>query len=111
MYKVMQLLDANHIKDLLMQRGLEKVYIIEKEYNCILLLGEVRGSHVVIGIYQGSRSIYAKIVNVQHVLEPYWKCDYLDYVPYGLYTFSNSIEELVDKIIMKIDRVLRVQNR
>ncbi|MEM0026746.1 MAG: hypothetical protein QXT53_02955 [Ignisphaera sp.] len=104
----MQLLDINHVRNLLVQKGFEKVYLIEKEHNCLLFLGEIKGSHVIIGIYRGSKTIYAKIVNIQHVLEPYWKCDYLDYIPYGLYAFSNGIEELVDKILMKINRVLKL---
>ncbi len=103
----MAALDTNTIRNILIQKGFEKVYLVEKEHNCVLFLGKIGDFNIIIGIYSGVRSLYAKIVDASKVLEPYWKCEYLEYVPHGLYTFSNNIDELIEKIVSKAKIIIK----
>jgi len=104
-------IDVEVVKDLLLKMGFEKVFMIEKTYNCILLLGKLKEIDMLIGIYTGEISLYAKIIKSEEILEPHWKCDYLEYFPQGLYTFSQSknLDELVQNIVAKAEVITKRQ--
>uniref|UniRef100_A0A7C4FH69 Uncharacterized protein n=1 Tax=Ignisphaera aggregans TaxID=334771 RepID=A0A7C4FH69_9CREN len=102
-------IDVETLKGLLLQKGFEKVFTIERTHGCLLLLGRLREIDVIIGIYSGLHSIYAKIIESGEVLEPYWRCDYMEYFPQGLYAFSQAkdLEELAQNIVTKTKIILK----
>jgi len=104
-------IDIEAFKRFLLQKGFEKVYVVEKTYDCVLLLGKVSEVEVLIAVYSGTHSLYAKTVISSDVLEPYWRCSYVEYVPHGLYAFSHSrsIEELAEKVALKVQTLLKRQ--
>jgi hypothetical protein len=102
-------LEISTVKQVLMQKGFEKIFVVESRHDCVLLLIEFKGVNILAGIYKGLHSVYAKVVRADDLLEPYWRCDYLEYIPQGLYTFSESknIEELAQKIVAKAEIIIK----
>ncbi|MCC6045567.1 MAG: hypothetical protein LM572_02185 [Ignisphaera sp.] len=102
-------IDVETLKNLLLQKGFEKVFTVEKTHDCVLLLGRLNGVEILVGIYTGLHSLYAKIAKASEILEPYWRCEYMEYFPQGLYTFSQmkNLDELAHNIIVKAEAILK----
>lgn len=95
----MFIIDARKIHSMLLKSGIEKVYVMEEKTACILTLAIYEGDKYLILITKGKYSWYSKIVPAERVLETYWRCNYLTYFPEGLYTFSDSINGLIEGIV------------
>lgn len=97
--------DVTTLKELLIAAGVKKVFVIDENTHGVLLLGVCNDSQYLISISKGTYAWYSKIVPAHMVLEIYWKCKYILYVPEGLYVFANNVNELVSKIIRVIGKL------
>uniref|UniRef100_A0A7C2VL56 Uncharacterized protein n=1 Tax=Ignisphaera aggregans TaxID=334771 RepID=A0A7C2VL56_9CREN len=103
--------DITSIRNTLINSGFEKIYTIDENPWCILLLGIYGGNQYLILLAKGDLSWYSKVVPAANVLEPYWRCNYIVYVPEGLYVFADNAPTLVEKIISLVKKFSRVSNR
>lgn len=102
-----ELVDSAEIRKVLKFVGVEKVYVVDEDLNNQLLLGFYAGKQYLILIAKGRYAWYSKIVPAEIVLEPYWKCNYIIYIPEGLYAFARNISELSTKISKILERYQR----
>jgi len=96
------MLNPEDIKNILISKGFQKVYVVEKDLQCILFLCVYNDKNYLIGFYQGDNAMYSKLLDSANISSLYWKCEYLKYIPNGLYAFAQNIESLVDKVLQKI---------
>ncbi len=96
------MLDSEKIRNVLISKGFQKVYIVEKNLQCILFLCVYNNRNYLIAFYQGDVAVYSKLLDPTNISSLYWKCEYLRYIPNGLYAFAQNIESLIDKAIQKI---------
>lgn len=106
-----RLYDSVSIKKLLTNAGINKAYIIDENLYCTLFLGIYNDQQYIILIAKGTHSFYSKIVPASTVLETYWRCNYITYVPEGLYVFAKSVEELINKIMKIIEKYQKYTTR
>jgi hypothetical protein len=76
----------------------------ENQGSYLLILGEVKGKKIAICTKKGEHSIYAKIT-LEELLSSL-DCREVEYNPHGLYVFAETEEELAEKTISKITRVI-----
>lgn len=99
------MLDPENIKNMLISRGFQKVYIVEKDLQCVLFLCVYSNRNYLIAFYQGDITVYSKLSDPTNISSLYWKCKYLKYIPNGLYVFAQNIESLIDKVLQKIKSI------
>lgn len=102
-----ELVNSTEIKNVLRSLGLEKIYIVDENLNCYLLLGFYTSKQYLILIAKGNYAWYSKIAPADVILEPYWRCSYVVYVPEGLYVFARTILELATKISKVLEKYQR----
>lgn len=102
--------DSAVIKHKLAEIGVEKLYVVDEEIDCVLFLGVHRDHQFLILVSKGKFSWYSKIVPANIVLEPYWNCKHVIYVPEGLYVFAEDIEELVKRITKVLEKYRRLRS-
>lgn len=102
--------DSATIKRKLAEIGIEKLYIVDEDVDCVLFLGIYRDQQFLILVSRGKFSWYSKIVPANIVLEPYWNCKHIIYVPEGLYVFADDIEELTKCITEVLKRYSKLKN-
>ncbi len=96
------MLNPENIKNMLISKGFQKAYIVERDLQCTLFLCVYDDKNYLIAFYQGDIAIYSKLLESTNISSLYWKCEYLKYIPNGLYAFAQSIESLIDKVLHKI---------
>ncbi|MEM1526851.1 MAG: hypothetical protein QW775_04310 [Ignisphaera sp.] len=102
--------DSATIKRKLAEIGIEKLYIMYEDVDCALFLGIHGYQQFLILVSKGKFSWYSKIVPANIVLEPYWNCEHITYVPEGLYVFAEDIEELTKYIIKVLEKYSKLKN-
>lgn len=99
--------DLVEIKGVLRSLGIGRVYVVDEDLNQYLLLGLYSDKQYLILIARGNHAWYSKILPADVVLEPYWRCSYVAYVPEGLYVFAKTVSELGNKIVKVLERYRR----
>lgn len=74
--------------------------LYERENGYVLIIGDVRGEKVVFCFKEGYTGYYYVKVLLEKQAETL-SCRTLEYLPYGLYAFSNEPLNLVEKSISK----------
>ncbi len=103
------MLDREKVKEVLLRAGMEKVFIEEVNYECVLALGTCEGRELLIMVIQGVHAVYAKVLPAENLPSPYWRCNYVEYTPIGLYTFASSLDELSEKLKPKIKAMVKAR--
>jgi len=93
------------IRELSNRLGL-KLYVIEEKYNCILITAASNNDTILIAVFGGQHSLYAKIVKATEVPLHYQSCEYVEYVPYGLYAFGRDASTLAQNIVNKVQKLI-----
>lgn len=105
------MLDAEGVREAL--RGLcSKVVPVEETGECLLFYcrGAFGAFDLLVAVSWYRDWVYAKTVP-EELVKPYmWHCSDVFYNPYGLYTFSRSLDGLVKGIASK-ERLMRAQLR
>ncbi len=86
-----------------------KIRIIDRECN---LLALVIGEDVYLVQCRPCKVkgyMYVKIAPA-HVYHR-WSCEVVEYLPYGFYIFSKQLNELIDKLINKINTLRKLMSR
>jgi hypothetical protein len=99
--------DIETIRCKLSSLGMTRLYIADKNFNKVLFLGVYLDHQFLILIAKGENSWYSKVVFADELLEPYWRCEYIIYVPEGLYTFARDLDELANKIVDTINKLIK----
>ncbi len=86
---------------------LEKFKVLEEDRGCVLLMGVYRDRTFIVAFMEGDRSRYAKIVLAECTPSSYWHCDYIEYVPQGLYVFRDNLERLINVVLVKLELMSR----
>lgn len=100
-------LDFEALRSFLISLGVEKLYIVDKNLDKVLLLGIYAGHQFLILIAKGEHLWYSKIVFADILFEPYWRCEYIIYVPEGLYVFAKDLKELTINIIKTLNKLIK----
>ncbi len=103
------MLDREKVKEILLRAGMEKVFIEEASYECVLAIGVREGRELLVAVIQGAHAVYAKVLPAENLPSPYWKCNYVEYMPIGLYTFASNLDELSEKLKPKIEAMAKAK--
>ncbi len=103
------MIEVEKFRKMLISAGFEKTYLIEEQPNCIVYMGIYRNKEVIIALFKGISSFYAKIVPVTLILPSHWHCHYIKYLPVGWYVFSNSIDDLVKRLSEKVSKIIELK--
>jgi len=90
---VVELLKQKHFCD--------KASVEQKSSECTLIVCVKRGNLYLISLSSYRDWLYARIVPEYGMPVGGWTCSQTYYTPYGLYVFSKSIDELVEKMKKK----------
>lgn len=101
--------DFDALKSLLSSLGIEKIYVVDRDPSRVLILGICSNHQFLILVAKGENSWYSKIVFANEVLELYWKCEYITYVPEGLYVFAKDLNELANKIVNTLNKLVNLR--
>ena len=93
------------VRELSNRLGL-KLYVLEEKYNCILITAATNNDTVLVAVFGGQHSLYAKVVKAAEVPLHYQSCEYVEYVPYGLYAFGRDSSTLVQSIVNKVQKLI-----
>jgi len=93
------MISYSDVREALQRANISKATLLAQEMECILLMIEVHGRSFVLALYEGERSLYAKIVPQEKILNP--NCTSILYEPHGLYAFADSLNELISRAIDK----------
>jgi len=93
------------IRELSNRLGL-KLYVLEEKYNCILIAAATNNDTVLVAVFGGQHSLYAKVVKAAEVPLHYQSCEYVEYVPYGLYAFGRDSSTFVQSIVNKVRKLI-----
>ncbi len=85
--------------------GVTKVKRI-KQHGCTLFAVEAGSDVYIISVFEkGLTDNYiGKVVPSSKVLS--WNCVEVEYTPYGLYVLAGSVDELVDKVVSKLQLIM-----
>ncbi len=103
------MLDREKVKEILLRAGMEKVFIEEASYDCVLALGTREGKELLVAVIQGAHAVYAKVLPAENLPPSYWRCSYIEYTPIGLYAFASSLDELSEKLRPKIEAMAKAK--
>lgn len=82
----------------------------ESYENCEILIVEYSDDIYVIGLWKGTRALYAK-VSVGSLLRGSWSCNNLEYTPIGYYVFASDPKVLGEKISYKIQLLDKAKDK
>jgi len=102
------MIDVDLVRRRLEGSQFKRVYIVKKGFDCSIMLCKTEDLDVLVCLYEGAHAKYARIVPATMLDPSHWDCVSVNYVPNSLLAFASSDEELAQRILEKIPRLLKV---